>query len=295
MKRIQLFFLFAICIIISTANPQYHEISNSVVPFYFYIRSMPAYYRSMTSIDILADSLKSSVEITRIRAAYRMAELKNPTAIPLLIKAYENEPLREPAMDMGNGLRDYSLVAIGIIGGNTAEKYLCELAEEIFFNRGFSWSKGDAIYIAGGLIDGLSMTQSDCAESLLSRLIEWYENQGRPSATLEVAYIARNRLQLLKNETQSQKSSLLDEFKVLKTSVKMTEDTASSREYYYDSDYTIRLTKSKALQDNAIEIGTADPQALQEYKNGLAADDPFRSEIEHVIEIANKVRNRQLQ
>lgn len=291
MRKIAPSTIIAICFLACSGWAQFHQVTDRVVPFSFYISSMPAYYRSVTAIDVLADSLKSPSEMSRIRAAYRMAELKNPAAVPLLIEVYENEPLREGAIDMGNGLRDYALVAIGIIGGKEAEVFLCALVKEIFFEKGLEWAKGDAIYIAGGAIDGLSMTKSICADSLLSRIIEAYEKRRHPFATLEFAYTARDRLELIRDESQARKFALLDTFKDHSSILHRNQDTSFANQQE-ERTFLLDNYRIHALQRNAIEIGIADPQALLEYKTALASGDPFANDMDYVIAIANKTRER---
>ena len=245
-----------------------------MVPFSFYVSSMPAYYRSVTSIDVLADSLRSPIEMTRIRAAYRMAELKNPAAVPLLKRAYEDEPLRNFLMDQPNGLKYYALVAIGIIGGDQADNYLCKEADEIILKKGVAWAKGDMFSILWGIIEGLSMTKSECADSLLSRIIQGYEKKSQINPTLQIAYTARYRLRLLRNDSRTGKYALLDSFRAQAYILHRNQETTFANTDEQRA-FLVDNYRSHALQRNAIEIGIADPASAFGVQDDIGHRGPF--------------------
>jgi len=192
MTRITAFIFLAACISPYSGKAQFHEVSDSVVPFSFYISSMPAYYRSVTSIEVLADSLKSPVEMTRIRAAYRMAEPKNASAVPFLIEAYENEPIRKVVTDSPAGFRYYALVAIGAIGGQEARSFIRGLANDFFVAKtGYTWAQGDALDIMLGLFDGMSQLGGQEDASLLLSI---FANEDYTYNTRKFAYTAYARI-----------------------------------------------------------------------------------------------------
>lgn len=294
MKILVWLILVVVTLAASMAQAQYFKVSNEIVPFYFSIEGMPAFYHSMTSVSALGDSLKSPMPRTRIFATYRLAEMRVRTSFNLLKEAYEAEPInKQRYIDSQKGMKYYALVAMGILGGQEAEQYLCHFAEECFFSpKGFSWAGDDAIDIAVGILDGLSVTRTACAESLVSRIIAGYEKEGRPNATLQIAYTARYRLLLLSDEAQTRKSQLLNELKLLTNSVQQTEDQASSKEYYKDPIYQIERTKRDALRINVLEIGIANPDALREYKMTLPANDSFVGKLDYLINLANNWRSR---
>jgi hypothetical protein len=269
------------------------EDQGSLIPLSFTNEYMPKHFKTIISSTALKDSLKSINPSIRMAAAYRLGLLKDSTAVSFLKEAYETEPQRIVSVGEPYGFKYYALVAMGIIGGSEAEAYLCNLAHEGFFPpRKLSAAGDDRFDISTGIIDGISMLKSECAKDFLDKLIDGYEKGRLPNATLEIAYTARNRMDLLLTDSLKVITDVFNQYRDAIDSVENIKARADNKENHNKMDYRLWRTKQGALAINVVEIGIYRPDLLREYRLSLSPENGFAEKLDGLIRVANGWRSR---
>jgi len=245
--------------------------------------NLPQYISQDTSVRVLSDSLKSGNEFIRKCVAVRLGQFDNSSVVPLLINAYENEPVRPFTTDPTNGVRYYALTSIGKAGGIEAESYLTKLANEIFLQqKELDWAKGDAIQITVGVLDGLAEIASQADIDLLLNI---FESHGHGMVVRKFAYTAYIRARLKSSNlshTQEGVNWVLDQLR----SIVNSDSTRSSP---MNSPNRI---KGDALFTNLVELGIDHEEMIRQYRSFLSSEDPVNAELDRILSIVHGWKKR---
>lgn len=236
---------------------------------------LPEYMEAITSMQVLVDSLKSSSSSSRLYAVKRMTQLRNPEAIPFLVEAIGNEPPRG-GIDSPQGLRYYSVIAIGQIGGPDAESYILGLAEALH--------KGDSIpgippgldymYTVYGTHRGLAELGSAKCMEFLFRI---YSDPNVGGQYRSSAYASYKRVVLKEARFATPKDSLyyiVDELRNAKVTANYVSPGIMSDEFI----------RSNGLQELIVEYGQDYPEILEKYSSTIPSDDNFLAELDTLIQ-----------
>ncbi len=236
----------------------------------------PRYFESISSIEELGDSLTSQSTKTRLFAVKRMAQLKDPQAVPLLIKAMAAErPLG--GIDSKQGLRYYAVIAIGEIGGSQAESYLLNIAEAV--HRGDSVPGIpfglDYMNTSYGIYRGLARIGSDTCRSLLNQI---YSNSEMHGSYRAGAYAGYQRVVLKDLRFATPRDSLY-------YLVDQLRNTKVTTNYISPGQMSVEFIRTNALNDLIIEYGQDYLAILEEYRYKLSSDDSFIATLDKLIPI----------
>lgn len=238
---------------------------------------MPTYMKSINSFSDLADSIKSENTGTRLFAAIRLIELRQPEAVPLLIKIYESAPTRS-GIDSNTGPKYYALSGMGKIGGPEAQNYLYNLANDIVYGdglKGILWP--ESADIVKGVFDGLAELGSDENREFLLKAYESQKTGGFFQVDLYAAY---KRIVLTEPEFSTFEDSLyhiLEESRSIKVNQNYVSPGVMSEEYI----------KREALKQLIVDYGFYHPEVLRSYKATLPLDDGFIKELDKMIAIVD--------
>ncbi len=235
---------------------------------------LPEYMKTTSSILVLGDSLKSPSGITRLYAVKRMAQLKDPQAVPLLKEAISKEP-PVVGIDSNLGLRYYAIIAIGRVGGPTAEAYLYGLTEDFRKANPSPGVRGglDHIETVYAVFIGLAELGTERCREFLYRT---YSNPDIEGNFRAGAYAAYKRIILKDARFASPRDSLnyiLDELR----------KTVVTNNYVSPGVMSTEFIETNGLKELIYEYGHDHPNLLEDYKNDLALDDNFILKLDTII------------
>ncbi len=232
----------------------------------------PRYLREVSSSRQLIDSLSSTSMPMRGAAIIRLTELRDSSAVPALIKVYENEPyIPAHIFDAGPGLKYFVLRALGRIGGSAAYKYLKQLSYQLPYQyRQIEDADGDPFDVYWGLFDALARLEPADSAGIYYDI---YNQNELDHFIRRFAYEAYERINLKDRKYASLQDSvyyLLDTSKRINMIRKLDDSLKPTSEFIM----------KKALEVLTVKYASHDPAIIDRYKSGLSGNDPFAAEID---------------
>jgi hypothetical protein len=136
--------------------------------------SIPDSLISISTVDKLLPYVHSGDETDRIAACMKLGEIGGLEAFQILVEIFEKEPFR-PGIELPNGVRYYSLMAMGKIGVPEAESFLINIATEYSSHIDFSPKihiSADSFTVIQGAFDGLLELGTGSAIKFLESVYE---------------------------------------------------------------------------------------------------------------------------
>lgn len=133
----------------------------------------PSYIMGCHDSDSLISYLKSTNEIERDAACIRIGELADKQLMGNLLKAFENEKIRN-GIDLPYGVKYYSLISMGEIGSSSAEIDIMDIVRNhlLYSARPDIYSTSDTILVLEGAFEALSEIKTNSARVFLDSLYE---------------------------------------------------------------------------------------------------------------------------
>lgn len=246
---------------------------------------LPDIYKNSSSVEMLADSIKSIDEGARVYSVIRLGQIGDEASIAILKEAYQNEPHYSAITDRSYGVKYYSLLSIGKIGGPKAISFFNELSSKLLSDNIVRTFKpnyylfGDTLDIFAGLCKGMVSTGYTPYEN---KFLELFDDSQISPRLREISY--QSYLEMLLK--QSQYASFQDSVDFLLGQKKLVTGIPS-----FDSSNvrTSESIKNYALFGLLIEYGKQDPTAIQVYKSKLSSGDPFDDELDSLIAHLNAI------
>ena len=136
------------------------------------------YLWEIASLSVLADSIYSPHEDIRIISVLRITELESPSALQIIINAFEKEPPRPKVIeDAGRGVKYYALIGIGKIGGDEAKAYFKKIISVIINPEQNSYESGSIDFsdVSYSAFRGLAYIGGKDVEKLFDQI---FNNRG---------------------------------------------------------------------------------------------------------------------
>jgi hypothetical protein len=133
----------------------------------------PRHIMESQNAESLISFLSSAKEIERDAACNRIGELGDKIFVESLMRAFENEKIRT-GIDLPYGVKYYSLISIGKIGGSTAEVSIRKIVRNhlLYSLRPDQNSTSDTILVLIGAFEALSEIKTNSARMFLDSLYE---------------------------------------------------------------------------------------------------------------------------
>jgi hypothetical protein len=193
MKIHKLFFLWGLCAILANTAQSMRPIPDTLI--------VPQYIQNISDADSLRQLLVTPGFKDIVPVYVRLGEIGNESDLRQLIETFKQQTY-DISTDPGHGVKYYSLIAIGKIGGLNAEAFLRKVVNDLAPNlkqRDFSVTRYDSAMTLGAAVIGLGATGTASAGIFLDSVFVNKENLStiRSMANYESLYIKmKNHLDL---------------------------------------------------------------------------------------------------